>query len=117
MKVFTTVLVPAAMMDLVDLATVKNELSITQGNEDTFLNTAIASSSKAIARFCQRSFGVEKLLDSFVSSSQLSEGANCQPDVIAVPIRLARYPVIAISSLLSGGITLAEGDDYRVDAE
>lgn len=68
----TTVLVPAAAIapagpyDLTTLATARDELSITNPDDtsnDSFLSRAITQDSKAIARYCNRTFPVEAVQD------------------------------------------------------
>jgi len=68
-EIITTVLVaatataPASPYDLTTLATAKDELSITDTSNDTFLSRAITQASSAIHRYCNRVFPVEVLQD------------------------------------------------------
>ena len=63
---FSQVLVPASTYDLIDLPTVKDELSLksVDTSNDNFLNRAITQSSAAAANYCNRIFQVETLIGS-----------------------------------------------------
>ena len=111
---FSQVLVPASTYDLIDLPTVKDELSLksVDTSNDNFLNRAITQSSAAAANYCNRIFQVETLIDTvdFERDSfrrQMHGGAR--------DLRLARWPVVAIISLTECDVALTEGVDFLVD--
>lgn len=94
--IITTTLVPAAapsggaVYDLVDLATVKDDLGITGGATDVFLKRTIVQISAEIALFCNRVFPVETLLD------QVYPWRDTIPYVVIggeCPLQLTRWPV------------------------
>ena len=108
-ETITTVLVAAALpvdadgdadtastagpYDLTDIATVKDELSIT-GNDtsnDAFLARAITQASAAISRYCNRVFAVEAVQD------QIFIQQDAYPFQVpggVYPLQLSRWPLV-----------------------
>lgn len=94
---FSTVVVAATpafsgqgAYDLVDLATVRAELGITDGSRDTDLKRWITQSSGEAARFCNRVFPVELVQE------QLFPPRDHFPPIAiggAGPLRLSRCPI------------------------
>lgn len=93
----TTVLVPALAispakpLDLTDLATLKDELQITDTSRDSFLQRAISQVSTAIATHCNRVFQVETVQDAIYP--QRDAYPYMVPGTIA-PLMLSRYPIL-----------------------
>jgi hypothetical protein len=117
--VITTVEEAAINYDLVDIATVKDELSIkaTDTSNDTFLKRAISQTSTVIANYCNRIFAVETLQDRIYIDQdaypyQVPGGVS--------PLQLSRFPVFAVTSVkqltaINVLNTLTEGTDFKVD--
>lgn len=108
-----TVLTPATGRDLTTLAQIKSELSLTDGADDVWVADAISRVSVDIARFCNRTFGLEQMSETF----RLRQPAD--------KLMLARFPVVLIDSIVEGGTSLIEGQWeadtasgmlYRLDA-
>lgn len=112
----STVSTAAASFDLTVLATVKEELAITDTDADAKLTRLIAMSSAAVEKYCNRVFAQETLIDTF----RLNDDG-------AVPcLLLSRMPVSSISSVVEDGTTLtaadyelvaAKGELWRVDSD
>ena len=115
----STVTTPSASYALVDLATVKDELSIkiTDTSGDTSLNRAIASVSQIIADYCSAPYGpfvVEALIDTFQFDRDAFPGLKFAGEN---RIALERCPVLSVTSVtqtLPDGTTraLVAGTDY-----
>ena len=111
---------PSASYALVDLATVKDELSITDNSKDAALTRNIASVSQIISNYCSSPFApfaVEGMSDSFQFGRDSFPGIRFAG---ADRIALTRCPVLAIASVtqtLSDGttVTLAAGTDFLSD--
>lgn len=116
-EVVTTVTTPYAQgYNLIDLATVKDELSInnTDTSNDAFLNRSIAQISTAIANHCNRVFPVEGLTDVFYSERRVTPHQRTHIDEV---LQLTRWPLMAVTSVVetaSDGTktTLVSGTDY-----
>jgi hypothetical protein len=111
-----TTLLSAALQnyDLTDLATVKDELDLTDGSKDKKLSRYISEASAYFVKECNRVFQAEELQDEFWPNrealSVLREGAEKLP--------LSRYPVeTPIISVVENGVMLVEGVDFKVDYE
>ena len=128
--VFTTVLVPATATppagayDLTDLATIKDELKITDTTQDNFLQRGITQISTAISNYCNRVFLVETVQD------VLYPNRDAYPYQVpggVAPLQLSRWPLLGApgpaapvnlttSSLTSSGAVLAFGNASTVPA-
>lgn len=107
-----TVVTPANSQDLTILANVKAELGITTTDEDVKLETWIDQSSSVIAGECNRVFGEETVSESF----RIRAPFGMQwPEYRHV--KLKRYPVTAIASVVENGNTLTVDVDYEYDPE
>lgn len=89
MKRFTTVTAAADSYDLTDLATVKDELDISNTAQDDRLGRYITAISRDLANRCNRVFPLEGLVDKFVPT-----GCAYRDAVI-----LSRCPVVAYVTL------------------
>lgn len=108
-RVTTTVLKAATSYDLIDLATIKDELEIAGGAYDTRLKRYITAASAAAANYCNRVFLKETLSDQFdISVARLQFGGEAQ-------LQLSRYPAISIASVTENAVALVQDTDYRVD--
>lgn len=112
----TTVQTPATgdATNLIDLATVKSALSITNTENDAFLKKLIGFASTAIGQYCNRVFPVETILDQFWP--QRDTYPYQVPGGIA-PLQLSRWPLVDVASVTENDIDLVEDTDFRVDAE
>lgn len=112
--VISRVTVPAASRDLVSLETIKEELDLsgTDANRDARLTRYIKEQSRAAENYCNRVFAVETIEDTFFPRRD-------PPLVVALegldPLQLAKYPLVAISTLTENGADLTSGTDYLVD--
>lgn len=98
--------------NLIDLKTVKDELSIRDGKEDARIKRYIKGASAAIAQYCNRRFQVETIKDEFWPERdwypyQLPGGLTS--------LTLSRWPVVAVSSVVENEIALVDGTDFRID--
>jgi uncharacterized phiE125 gp8 family phage protein len=99
-----TVTTPASSFDLTVLATVKDDLGITDRSEDDNLARWIKQASDAISKHCNRVFVQETVSETF--------WLKCRDDGLL----LARYPVSSIASVVENDTTL-DASDYEVAAE
>lgn len=91
-----TVTVPATARSLVDLATWKDDWGIRGGDDDAFLSRAILRCSAAAENYCNRSFGVETLVETIYLERD--------PFPYQIPggvrwLQLSRWPLVAVSSV------------------
>jgi hypothetical protein len=114
----STILAPAADTDLTDLATVHDELDITNTKSDTFLSRQISAASTAIQSYCNRIFAPQTIQDQFWFAR------DSWPRVVRgeiAPLELTNWPTIEITSVvetISGVVTtLILGTDFLLDAE
>lgn len=103
-----TVVTAAAGYDLVDLATVKDELGITNTTSDAKLTRWIAAISARIAGACNRVFPEEELTDTFRrhTASRVWGGLHHDPR----PLLLSRAPVTVLDSVTIDGVAQDSGD-------
>lgn len=108
-----TVLNAASSYDLVDLATVKDELNITGSTHDTKLQRWITSTSKRFAKICETVFPEENVSEVFRQGYPWStwHGAT-RP---GSPLVLTRRPVTLVTSVTEDTKLLAENVDYEVE--
>ncbi len=111
-KRFETVAIAAANYNLTDLASAKDELSISNTTHDAFLTRKIVQASEAIATYCQRVFAVERLTETFYF---IDDDSNLNVDSSPAPLQVSRFPVLRIASLTENAVTLVEGTDFVVD--
>lgn len=100
----STVTSAASSYDLTVLATVKEELGITDSSSDDLLSRLITEQSAVAATYCRRVFAQETIVDSFRL-----------PCFSCDPIILSRRPVASITSIVEDGTTL-DAADYEFDA-
>lgn len=98
----STVLVPASSYDLTDLASVHLELNIPTSTtkDDTFINGAITQVSKQIARYCNRVFAAETVLDTIFPER---DWFPAQVPGGLTTLQLSRAPLVAPVTLAAGG--------------
>jgi hypothetical protein len=104
MNSILTVTTAAETQDLTILATVKAEFGITDTSEDAKLATWIKQASGMIAVYCNRVFGFETVSEAF------------RLDTGYARLRLARFPIAAITSVTEDGEVL-DTSDYEIDSE
>ena len=97
-----TVTTAATKFDLIDVATARTALGITDNKDDAALAAFIKRASDVIARSCRRVFALETVTETL------------RPDHYLSDLVLSRYPVAEITSIAEGDDTLAAGD-YEVD--
>lgn len=117
--VVTTVVTPATAAfqgqqayDLVDLATVKSELQLTDSSKDALLLRWITQASAAAAKFCNRVFAVETIQDQIFPPRDIFPA----PVVIGgvLPLQLSRWPVTQSPTVTENSIALVENADFVV---
>lgn len=118
-SIVTTVLSAAASYDLTDLATAKDELSLSGTSSDTWLSRAVSQVSRAMATHTKRVFAPEVVQDAFDIQQDLYPYQT--PGGLA-ELTLSRWPVLAVISVaqtLAPGTMqmLTEGTDFRIDSE
>jgi len=108
-----TVLSPASTYDLVDLATVKDELGITDTSSDAKLQRWITSNSKRLANVCGIVFPEEAVREVFRQGNQfMSWYGATQP---GSPLVLRRRPVTLVTSVTEDTKLLTDVTDYEID--
>jgi Phage gp6-like head-tail connector protein len=100
-----TVIEESTDRNLTRLDTVKTELGITHGKSDEKLEDLIAQASDVVARYCNRVFALETVVETFRTDPHGTQGFT-----------LSRYPVVDIFSINENGTTL-DADDYEADLE
>jgi hypothetical protein len=101
-----------AAYDLTDLATVKSELNITNGDTDALLRGYISRASAAAASYCNRVFPVETITDEIWTHRDPTPGRIVGK---FEPLTLSRFPVTSVTSVVENSITLVDRTDFRVD--
>lgn len=108
---------PAASYDLVDLATIKTRLNITDTAQDAFLALAIREASKAVANYCNRNLVVEVVSEMIWPVREPVWGVLRGG---VAPLQLTNWPVTALTSVVETiagtPTTLTQDTDYRLDA-
>src|SRR4051812_28342035 len=97
-----TVTDEADTFDLVSIADARAAVGV--GLSGTDLQSFITRASDVIARHCSRVFRLETVSEQF------------RLDKMQLDLILARYPVIAVTSITEGSVTLAP-TDYEVDLD
>lgn len=103
MDTIVTVLTPAASFDLTVKAAVKTELGITDKLNDDLIDTLIHQASSVIAGYCGHTLAQEKVTETF----RLDRALDC--------LRLQRWPVSSIASVVEDGTTLTAAG-YELNA-
>lgn len=107
-----TIIAAAAETKLTTVAAARAELQVTSGADDAWLAQLIDQASDAVRSWCSRIFAVETVRESIY------------PDQPARSLMLARWPVVALTSLTINGTTEdvanVEAEDsgrlFRIDA-
>lgn len=85
-----TVQTPPATTKLTTVQALKTELQLASASDDSFLDSCIAQASDAIARFCQRTFGLATYLETV-------------PGFNTVWLQLSVTPLVSVASVLYNG--------------
>ena len=99
-----TVATPATSLELCALRTAKLELGIEDSRFDALLRRWISVGSAQIATFCNRTFGLESVTETW----RLPLWKQLQPAFAAAAreLKLRRFPVTVISTLAEDGVSL-----------
>lgn len=97
-----TVTQAAETIDLTTLETVRAELEIDGSEQDERIQTLITQASGVIGSHCQRVFGLETVQETF------------RLDRMQLDLILSRFPVVAVTSITEGQVTLS-ASDYEID--
>lgn len=115
--VVTKVVTPASSYNLIDLATLKTLLGVSDTLSDAYLTALIPIVSAGAAQYCNRVFAVETVTDTFLSPRI---GYRLQRFGSTPPIQLTRWPVESISSVnetIAGQTSaLVLDTDYMLDS-
>ncbi|QCG93958.1 hypothetical protein E6C67_08395 [Azospirillum sp. TSA2s] len=116
LTITTTVITPAGSTALVDLATVKDDWSISGTADDAFLTRTIDRCSAAAAQFCNRVFVVETVRDDIqIERDQIDWPVHGG----AAPLQLSRWPVGSVTTVVedigTSAVTLVQGVDFTVN--
>lgn len=110
------VVTPASSYNLVDLATLKTLLNITDTSTDAYFNLVIPQASGIAANYCNNPFVVETIASNYWPTR------DGWPWVVrdgVAPLQLPRWPAVTITSVtetLNGvATTLTAGTDFLVD--
>lgn len=118
--VVTTVTAPASSYDLVDLATVKDDLMITDTSSDAFLQRVITRVSNEAKLFCNRVFQVEGLTDQIFPARDTVNLSVLYGERMQ-PLQVTRWPMLAEPTVTEVDVdtntVLVEGTDYLVKYE
>ena len=95
-------------LDLTVLATVKQELGITDNNSDEHVARLISEQSEVAASWCRRPLAQATVIDSF----RLQDCYGYQYE----PLIPSRRPIASITEIVEDGTTLVE-TDYEYDEE
>lgn len=98
------ILTPAVSTDLTTVEVVKQELGITDTSADNKLLNYIRQASDLIARYCNRSFGLQTVEEVFLDVC------------FRGPIALRHRPVVSIISLVES-TSVIDPADYELDKE
>jgi hypothetical protein len=120
-----SVTVPASDRTLVSLATVKDELVITDSRLDSRLTRWIGEISAMIEHVVGRTLRAETVSETLRSTACIgaTHGEHDYPrmnrydDTAATGLRLTRYPIQTITSVTEDDIVLTAGVDYETDAQ
>jgi hypothetical protein len=93
---------------------VKDELSITDNSKNNLLQRYITSASAAASQYCNRRFQAETVKDQF--------WPDRDPYPYVIPggvdiLRLSRWPIVSVASVVENGVTLVQDTDFKIDAE
>lgn len=112
-EMIVTVTAAARTYDLVDIAAVREELSLTDNSKNALLSRYITSASAMVAQYCNRVFPAETMTEQLWASRdrwpRLVEGG--------VPnLQLTRWPIQSVTSVTENGTALVANTDYAIDA-
>lgn len=99
-----TVTTAATKFNLIDVATARDALGITDNAQDAAVTAYINRASDVLARQCKRVFALETVSEQFRLDQMNGE------------LVLARYPVGGITSIIENSNTLTT-DDYEVNKD
>lgn len=104
MRSIVSITVPATATALTTLAAVREELGLSDQEDNALVQRMIARASVSVVGFLGRPLARETVVETF-------------RDVLDLPmLRLSRYPVVSIASVVVDGLTLA-GADYELAGE
>ncbi len=112
--VLTTVVTPAANLDLTTLASIKDDLAIpaSDTSSDATLARYVTEQSALVARTCNRVFAIEAVQDQFFLERDLTPHMLLQ----RLPaLQLSRWPLVAVTSVTEDGVALNPGADFLAD--
>ena len=96
-----TITTPADTKRLCELSTLKADLGITGGDDDTALELKIDQASAAIVAYCEREFARETVKETLAGFGEFN-------------LMLKRTPIISIASILYDAVTV-DATDYVVN--
>lgn len=112
MSSILTVLADAPTRDLTTLATVKDELGITDGESDARLSRWIREVSGLVESYCNRVFAQQTVQETF----RFARGPEAWVrDNHRLVLQLKRRPVASIASVTEDTTALVAGADFEAD--
>lgn len=122
-----TIIAPAASAALTTLAMAKAELGITDVySDDGYVGGLIDRASAVVARYCQRTFGLQTISEAFRQSDLTSSGYPAPETTILAgnryhsrtqPLILTQQPAQSITSVVESNVTLTAGTDFEADLQ
>jgi hypothetical protein len=109
------IITPAKTYDLVTLAQVKAEIDLTKDDGGAWIQSAISQMSSLASNYCRRVFPIEVVQETILRGGHGWGRGSC--DSSPQSIRLRRYPIVLVQSLVECGTSLTEGTDFLVDQE
>jgi hypothetical protein len=101
--------------DLTTLATIKDELGITDTSLDAKLSRYITEASGIIAEWCNRVFAIETVTETMRNASRRSYSISNPWQGQQQALILQRYPVVSLISISENDVLL-DPSNYEVDA-
>lgn len=113
-NIITKVLTPATDFRLTTKEHVRDDLNITDGSDDAFLDRLIVQESTSVASYCNRVFAMQTYRDTW----RWERGNNLVAVRNRNPLLSVRMvPLLSISSIIERGVMLTEDVDFEVDYE
>lgn len=110
----TEVVTPAANVRLTTKEHVRDDLKITSGADDAYIDRLIASQSAAASQYCNRTFALQTYCDT------IRPQRDSRPYFLPngrQPMFVRRTPLVSVTSVTENDVALVAGTDYEVDLQ
>lgn len=112
----TVSVTPASSYNLIDLATLKTLLNITDSSQDAYLSFVIPQASASVANYCNRKLVVETVVETIWPQQ---DGPWSIVRGGLAPLQLTNWPIVAVTSVvetvMGTATTLTAGTDFTID--